>query len=61
MHWFTKSWWGYLLAPKEADEPWHRVILCRMRGHPGGVWWFTSDPEATEPDMRCKNCGDDLG
>lgn len=34
-------------------------FACRWRGHPAGVYWFTST--GTEPDMRCKGCGEDLG
>lgn len=58
MHWFTKSWWEYLLAKKDEDESWWTVINCRRRGHPYGVIWYSS--YGTEPDMTCKNCGDDL-
>lgn len=60
MHWFTREWWSYLLAPKDADYSWWEVFWCRAGGHHAGVWWFTSDPEATDPDMHCKGCGDDL-
>ena len=35
------------------------AVLCRLRGHPAGVWWF--NPSGLEPDMHCRNCGDDLG
>jgi len=31
-----------------------------MRGHPAGVVWFRIG-EILEPDMTCKNCGEDLG
>ena len=55
--WLTKNWWSYLL--KDCKGPAH--FLCRMRGHPCGVVWFTSDPNACEPDMHCKDCGEDLG
>jgi hypothetical protein len=36
-----------------------RAAICRWRGHPCGVIWF--NPGRLEPDMRCKNCEDDLG
>jgi len=41
------------------DEPWIKVIWCRMRNHPCGVVWYNGS--GLEPDMTCKNCGDDLG
>ena len=49
----------YLFSPKDPDVSWCCVILCRWRGHPCGVIWY--DVSGTEPDMHCKNCGDDLG
>lgn len=55
MYWFTLEWWKYLLAkPRSWTAFW-----CRMKGHPEGTVWF--NPGALEPDMHCKNCGDDLG
>jgi len=59
MHWFTKSWWQYLLAPKDACAPWLEVIWCRAGGHKCGVIYVNAGGE--EPDMHCKNCGDYLG
>lgn len=64
LHWFTLEWWAYLLAPcnrRYMDGPFTRIrtASCRAKGHPAGVWWYTST--GLEPDMRCKNCGDDLG
>lgn len=37
MYWFTKTWWKYLLAPRNPDYKWTEVILCRIKGHPAGV------------------------
>lgn len=58
MHWFTREWWRYLL-----EKPRHynilKVALCRARAHPAGVVWY--NPAGLEPDMHCRNCGDDLG
>lgn len=34
-------------------------VKCRLSGHPMGVTWFTG-PEATDPDMTCRGCGDEL-
>lgn len=36
-----------------------KKFLCRLRGHPNGVWWYNL--HGSEPDMRCKDCDDDLG
>jgi hypothetical protein len=36
-----------------------RALVCRGKGHPDGVIWY--NPGGLEPDMHCKNCGDDLG
>lgn len=63
LKWFTQSWWRYLLGPMKVryDDEWFwrlKVIACRARGHPYGVVWFTQE---LEPDMTCKNCGEDLG
>lgn len=62
--WFNYYWYSYLFAKKSVTAKswgisWITIILCRMKNHPGGVWWYTSS--RLEPDMRCKNCGDDLG
>lgn len=58
--WFHRDWWSYLLAPRMwGYVSWPRTIWCRMKGHPAGVYWF--NPSGFEPDMHCKNCGDDLG
>lgn len=52
----SPSWWRYIF-----ERPWTwRKVLCRMRGHPCGPIYYTSNPEATEPDWRCDNCGDYL-
>lgn len=56
-----RSWWAYLL--RRADDPgycsWPTRIWCRIRNHPEGVWFYNAG--GLEPDMTCKNCGDDLG
>ena len=62
LKWFKIGWWKYLLEPQKG---WYNktnrfiVFLCRAKGHPCGVWWYNTS--ALEPDMKCKNCGDDLG
>ena len=63
MHWFTIDWWRYILQPVDVvDEGLRfriRAYICRARGHPHGVVWYNTN--GLEPDMTCKNCGDDLG
>lgn len=50
----------YLFSPKNSNYvSWFEVIRCRMNGHKCGVWWVNAN--GLEPDMTCKNCGDDLG
>jgi hypothetical protein len=49
----------YLLhKPRPKDTPWPRLIICRARGHKAGVVWYNMN--SMEPDMHCRNCGDDL-
>lgn len=33
---------------------------CRLGGHKCGPIWYNNS-DALEPDMRCKNCEDNLG
>lgn len=58
MHWLTLSWWKYLF-----ERPRHvgiiKAAICRANGHKCGVWWY--DVAGLEPNMHCKNCGDELG
>lgn len=54
MKWFTLSWWQYLATSRTCRNLW-----CRIKGHPNGVWWHTCT--RLEPDMRCIDCGEDLG
>jgi len=52
---FSIDYWKYLLK-----EPFSiRAFFCRMNGHKCGVVWYNVC--GYEPDMTCKNCGDDLG
>lgn len=56
-------YWSYLF------EDWHKIVnkhgirnlittvICRFNRHPcGPIWYCYGD----EPDMHCRNCGDDL-
>jgi hypothetical protein len=36
-----------------------KAVICRLKGHPRGPIYYTG-PTAREPDMRCRNCGDEL-
>jgi len=61
LQWFSKWYWKYLL--EKSRDPhyttrWNR-FKCRVEHHPEGVWWYNVG--GTEPNMRCKTCGDDLG
>jgi len=48
----------YLFSkPAKGVSLW-TAFWCRLKGHSCGVILFTSN---FEPDMRCKNCNDDLG
>jgi len=50
---FCKWYWKMLL-----EEPvTFRKVWCRLRNHPCGPVWYSNK---LEPDMRCKNCGDEL-
>lgn len=53
--WFTLSWYQYLF---EDNSGW-RNILCRIKRHSAGVKWYNLG--GLEPDMRCIECGEDLG
>ena len=60
--WFLPSWYKYLFAKRDrwcGDAGLVRTFICRARNHPAGVVWY--NPNGFEPDMHCKNCGDDLG
>jgi hypothetical protein len=67
-YFLTLSWWRYCLWGSEVfrgkyGKPrfvtgW-RQFVCRWRGHPCGVVWFNA--VGLEPDMHCRECGDDLG
>lgn len=52
------DFWPYVFARGNGYGPYFETVLCRLAGHPAGVWWYTS--HGLEPDMRCKTCGDDL-
>lgn len=51
--WINMYWWKYLFT---KPCTW-RKFWCRAKGHPCGPWYYCSGPE---PDMKCKNCDDEL-
>lgn len=59
-HWFFRSWYQYLF--QKADDPtfttWYNRLWCRINGHPHGTIYYNIN--GTEPDCRCKECGDEL-
>ncbi|MEK6881656.1 MAG: hypothetical protein AABY22_18700 [Nanoarchaeota archaeon] len=59
--WTDYTWYKYLAEKPRgyADISRWKIILCRIRGHPNGVRYM--NPGGYEPDMRCKDCGEDLG
>ncbi len=58
MRWFTLVWWQYLLEKPARGSSMFKAFFCRMLVHPAGVIYY--NPIGLEPDMRCKNCGDEL-
>ena len=63
LHWFTVSWWKYLLEKPSYRAKryckWWTRFWCRAMGHPEGVWYYNS-PDSSGPDYTCKNCGDEI-
>src|SRR3989304_4965642 len=57
----SPSMWRCLFAPSRGHHylGLFQTAWCRYRGHPAGVWWYNTG--GLEPNMHCKNCGDDLG
>lgn len=54
--WLISDWWlGYVLK----DNTGWRNVRCRMKGHPDGPWFYNVG--GSEPDWRCKGCGEYLG
>ena len=54
MKWLSFWYWQYLFTDCTGwDNFW-----CRIKNHPRGVVWYSSD---YEPDMHCKDCGELLG
>ena len=58
-HPLDRWWWKTVFSGPARGASWASAILCRIRNHPCGVVWYNAS--GLEPDMHCKNCGDDLG
>jgi hypothetical protein len=60
--WFTLYWYYYLFTDLKWTEGFKhklQVIRCRIKGHPRGPVYYTGST-TLEPDMSCKDCGDEL-
>ena len=63
---FSKWYWKYLFeGAYHKDEGFLtdikymlKRIICRINRHSSGPVWYNSS--GFEPDMTCKNCGDEL-
>jgi hypothetical protein len=59
--WLTIDWYKYLFEKPSYEAKmycgWIGRIICRIKGHK--LTWFIV--HGLDPDMTCKNCGDDLG
>lgn len=62
-YWLSLSFWSYVLTSNKRNEVglvnYFRSVKCRFKSHPCGVEWYNSI--GLEPNMHCKNCGEDLG
>lgn len=56
---FDIDWWKYILSKSNSDIGHIRTVICRLRKHKCGVMWYNIN--GLEPDMHCKNCGENLG
>lgn len=67
--WTSPEWWRYVWQPpivsyRTNARSWSgtygkwRVRFCRLRGHPGIVYF---NPGGMEPDTSCTRCGEDIG
>lgn len=62
MKYLTLTWWRYVLDDSRSNHGyanWLHRFLCRWHGHRCGVWFYNT--AGSEPDYRCKGCGEDLG
>jgi len=55
---FDYYWWKYVFEKPCYGSSWLRSIWCRINKHPRGPVYY--NPTGFEPDMTCKDCGDEL-
>jgi len=58
LRFFTLWWWAGLWKCRDFGYGYWRNVWCWIRGHHGDIWWYSS---GMSPDMRCRDCGEDLG
>lgn len=55
---FALSYWKYIFSKPYRAKLTTEIVWCRLRGHPGIVYF---NPGGLEPDTHCKRCGEDIG
>lgn len=64
MKWLRLCWYSHLFDFSYSGCPTFSfmeklvVIRCRAKEHPNGPTWF--NPGGFEPDMTCRDCGDEI-
>jgi hypothetical protein len=58
-HPFDIWWWRFIFEKTKNEKLTLRRIICRIKNHPNGPIYYNA--HGLEPDMRCKDCGEDLG
>jgi len=59
MRFFALWWWRGFLHCRNFGYGLWRNVWCWTRGYHGNVWWHNA--AGLEPDMRCRDCGENLG
>ncbi len=59
MRWLTFGWYSYLFHKYKDKNPTMKMIICRAFMHKAGPVWYNLS--GLEPNMNCKNCGENLG
>jgi hypothetical protein len=54
----SRWWWAGLFRCRDHGYGLWRNVWCWVRGH-GAVRWY--NVSGSEPDMRCRYCGEDIG
>lgn len=59
MKYFRLSFYKYIFEkPESGCEPYLTVIICRLKGYAGEIFYNAG---GLEPDHRCKNCLEIIG